>query len=114
MCPVEVEKMGYRICDQAIGDPTMDQSQPKSSRFRFRLNTLLFLIIISALIVQLYLQTSRLQQSRAREEVARAEAIRARILAEAAAIKAVQAQAAQATQPAAAPLPQTNSNAPPK
>jgi len=75
----------------------------------------MLLIVIVALLVQLSLQTTRLQQSRVREEQLRAD--HARMVAEAALQKfsaQAQAQALQAKQPAAGPLPQTNSGAAPK
>jgi hypothetical protein len=88
----------------------MDQRQPTSPRYRYRLSTLLFVIIIAALLLQLYLQTTRLQQSRVLAEQARAESAVAR----AALQKGLaEAQALRANQPVA-PLPPTNSAAAPK
>jgi hypothetical protein len=87
----------------------MDQSQPKRPRYRFRLSTLMLLIVIAALLLQLYRQTVRLQQAKVLEELARAEANQDRAMAQAALLRAVMAERS-----AAATLLQTKSGAAPK
>ncbi len=86
----------------------MDSIPPKSRPYRFRINTLLLLVVIAALAVQLYLQAARLQQSRAKEEAARAELSRANAaLAEA--LQRAQAQMAQGSQTTSATASPSNS-----
>jgi hypothetical protein len=98
----------------------MDQSQPKPRRYRVRLSTLLLLVVIAALLVQLYLQTVGLQRSkvlaefaRAEAEVSRAEAARSRMIAEDALSRA-RTQALEAQRAAAPTQPETKSDARPK